>query len=150
MRIHPYLTIDKRIDGAVLIFIDIDESRRSMQKEEEARVYFEGIVSALRRPIAVLDENMEVLSASRKFYEAFRVEQKETIGNSFFSIGNRQWDIPELRERVNGIVTNEESFYDFIVERDFERTGRKKLLVSGSLIKGGTRKLILIEIGEGS
>lgn len=149
MRIHPYLTMDKRIDGAVLIFIDIDESRRAMQKEEEARIYFEGIVSALRRPIAVLDENMEVISASGKFYEAFRVEQKETVGNSFFSIGKRQWDIPELRERVNGIILNEEPFYDFIVERDFERTGRKKMFVSGSIIKGMTHRLILIEIGEG-
>ena len=150
MRVHPYLTIDKRIDGAVLIFIDIDESRRSMLKEEEARVYFEGIVSALRRPIAVLDENMEVLSASGKFYETFRVERKETVGNSFFSLGNRQWDISELRERVNRVVSKEEPFYDFPVEHDFERIGRKKILVSGSLIEGKTRKLILIEIGEGS
>ncbi|MBI5644422.1 MAG: PAS domain-containing protein [Deltaproteobacteria bacterium] len=148
MRIHPYLTSDKRVDGAVLIFIDIDESRRVMQKEEEDRVYFEGIVSALRRPIAVLDENMEVISASGKFYETFRVEQKETVGNSFFSLGNRQWDIPELRERVNGVIAKEESFYDFAVEHDFARVGRKRMLLSGSLIKGKTRRLILIEIGE--
>ena len=148
MRIHPYLTIDKRIDGAVLIFIDIDESRRAMLIAEEAKVYSEGIVSALRRPIAVLDEGMKVLSASRKFYETFRVEQSETAGAFFYSLGNRQWDIPVLRERLDRLAAKEEPFYDFPVEHVFERIGKKKMLVSGSLIKAKTRKLVLIEIEE--
>ena len=42
---------------------------------------FEDIIETAREPLVVLDAELRVLVASRSFYESFKVEPKETVGN---------------------------------------------------------------------
>lgn len=60
--------------------------------------YAESIVGTVREPLAVLDAGLGVVSATRSFYQVFKVTPEETVGQLFYELGNRQWDIPRLRD----------------------------------------------------
>ncbi|MES1195972.1 MAG: CheR family methyltransferase, partial [Steroidobacter sp.] len=54
LRVRPYMTLDNRVDGAVLVFVDINALKRSEQVVAEARDYAENIVATLRESLLVL------------------------------------------------------------------------------------------------
>ena len=56
------------------------------------------IIDAVRESLIILDQDLRVVSASRSFYEFFKVKPEETVGQLIYDLGNRQWDIPKLRE----------------------------------------------------
>ncbi|MFO7838109.1 MAG: PAS domain-containing protein, partial [Desulfosalsimonadaceae bacterium] len=66
----------------------------SKTSEEEAREYAESIINTVREPLIVLDNDLRVISASRSFYDAFKVKPEETLGRFIYDLGNKQWDIP--------------------------------------------------------
>jgi two-component system CheB/CheR fusion protein len=66
MRIHPYRTANDKIDGTVLVLIDIDEVKRSEQVKA-AHDYAEAIVETVREPLIVLDADLRVWTANVSF-----------------------------------------------------------------------------------
>jgi two-component system CheB/CheR fusion protein len=145
-RIQPYRTLDNVIDGVVLTFADISK-RVSAEQAVQAQVELaEGIVDTMREPLVVLDESLRVVSASRSFYRDFQAMPQDTIGRPLFELGNRQWDIPALRELLANILSNGQSFDDFVVEHDFPAIGRRKMLLNARRIigKNGETRLILL------
>ena len=58
----------------------------------------ENIVATVREPLLVLDADLRVLMANRAFCETFQVPSGEAVGQLIYDLGNRQWDIPKLRE----------------------------------------------------
>ncbi|MFZ4480848.1 MAG: chemotaxis protein CheB, partial [Rhodoferax sp.] len=84
--IQPYRTLDNVIDGVVLTFTDISKRRAAEMAEHKARQLAEGIVDTVREPLVVLDENMQVVAASRSFYKRFGTAAGDTLGRSLFSL----------------------------------------------------------------
>src|SRR5450759_5501042 len=64
----------------------------------KSREYSESIIDTVREPLIVLDQDLRVVTASRSFYEVFKVKPEETVGQLIYDLGNKQWDIPKLRE----------------------------------------------------
>jgi two-component system CheB/CheR fusion protein len=125
MRIRPYRTIDNKIDGAVLVLVDIDDLKRSTAQLMAARDYAEAIVETVREPLLVLNQDLRVITANRSFYGTFQVAPVETEQHLIFELGNRQWNIPQLRSLLEEILASDTQFQDFEVEHEFEQIGRK-------------------------
>ncbi|WP_414581408.1 chemotaxis protein CheB [Scytonema sp. PCC 10023] len=125
MRIRPYRTIDNKIDGAVLVLVDIDNLKHSNTQLMEARDYAEAIVETVREPLLVLNLDLRVITANRSFYNTFHVRPVETEQHLIFELGNGQWNIPELRSLLEEILASNTQFQDFEVEHDFDQIGRK-------------------------
>ena len=75
--------------------------KRTVKKSRE---YSENIIDTIREPLIVLDQDLRVITASRSFYEFFKVNPKETLGQLIYYLGNKQWDIPKLRELLETIL----------------------------------------------
>ena len=43
------------------------------QSEDAAREYAESVINTVREPLIVLDQDLRVVTASRSFYEVFKV-----------------------------------------------------------------------------
>jgi two-component system cell cycle sensor histidine kinase PleC len=72
-----------------------------MSKEENAtdlNDFAQCIIDTTREPLIVRDHKLSVVSASRAFYDFFKVTPEETIGEFVYALGKGQWDIPALRE----------------------------------------------------
>jgi len=134
---------DGQVVGAVLVFRDVTE-------EYEAREYAESIINTVREPLIALDENLRVVTASRSFYEFFKVNPKETVGQLIYDLGNKQWDILKLRELLETILPEKTTFDNYEVEHDFASIGRRVMLLNARQIKRrlGKERIILLAIED--
>jgi PAS domain S-box-containing protein len=131
----PIRAASGEVIGVVLIFRDISDRRRIERAAQAAREYAENIVETVREPMLVLDGDLRVQSANASFYRAFRVTPAETENRLIYDLGNRQWDIRDLRRLLEEILPNQSSFNDFEVTHDFESIGTKRLLLNARRIQ---------------
>ncbi|MEJ2032329.1 MAG: sensor domain-containing diguanylate cyclase [Deltaproteobacteria bacterium] len=112
--------------------------------------YAESIINTVREPLIVLDQDLRVVSVSRSFYEVFQVKPEETVGQLLYDLGNKQWDIPRLRELLESILPQRTSFDNYEVEHDFAIIGRRVMLLNARQIerKRGKERIILLAIED--
>jgi PAS domain S-box-containing protein len=134
LRVRPYLSIDNKVDGAVLVLVDIDTLKRSEQTILAARDYADRIVTTVREPMLILNANLRIERANRAFYDTFHVAAGETLGRFLYDLGNRQWDIPDLRRLLSTLLPEQESITDFSVEHTFEHLGPRVMLLNARTI----------------
>lgn len=123
LRIRPYRTLDNRIDGAVVVLVDIDSLKRSADELRQARDYADAIVQTVREALVVLTHDLRVVTANRQFYQTFRVSPADTEGQSIFELGNGQWNIPQLRSLLVDLLPQNLQVNDFEVVQNFETIG---------------------------
>ncbi len=126
---------------------DITEKVKPMMVVSE---YSESIINTVREPLIVLDQDLKVVSASRSFYEVFKVKNEETVGQLIYHLGNHQWDIPKLRELLEDILPQKTTFDNYEVEHDFATIGRRIMLLNARQIQRGLGKerIILLAIED--
>jgi len=69
-RALPYRAPDNKIDGAMLMMLDIDVLKHS-------RNYVEAVVEAVRQPLVVPSTDLRISGANRTFYETLKVTKEE-------------------------------------------------------------------------
>jgi two-component system CheB/CheR fusion protein len=150
MRILPYRTVHNVIDGVVVTFADVTDLKEAELRALDAKAYAQKIVETVREPLLVLDAGLRVQSANKSFYEAFGVVADETEGKVLYELGNRQWDVPELRRLLSELLRQETTLEDFQVEQDFENIGRKTMLLNARQIpqRENAQSLILLAIED--
>lgn len=111
---------------------------------------FDNILGSIREPLVVLDPYLKVVKANRSFYQMFNIKPYETEGVLIYDLGNRQWNIPKLRELLEDILPGNTVFNDFEVEHDFEIIGRKIMHLNARRIytKSNQTQLILLAIED--
>jgi diguanylate cyclase (GGDEF)-like protein/PAS domain S-box-containing protein len=111
---------------------------------------FEGIVETIREPLLVLDRDLRVVTASRSFYEFFKVKPEETVGQFIYNLGDKQWDISKLRELLETILPQQIAFDNYEFEHDFVTIGRRTLLLNARQIERevGKERIILLAIED--
>jgi two-component system CheB/CheR fusion protein len=121
--------------------------RRTVTRSQE---YAESIINTIREPLIVLDQDLRVLSVSRSFYEVFKVKPEETVGQLIYDLGNKQWDIPKLRELLETILPQKATFDNYQVEHDFATIGRRIMLLNARQIHRvlGKERIILLAIED--
>ena len=140
LRVRPYLTLDNKVDGAVLVLVDIDALKRSEQVAAVAREFAENTVETVREPLVVLDQQLHIERANRAFYRHFRSASAGTVGQFIYEVNNHQWDIPSLRELLDKIPAQGATIEDFLVEHEFEHVGFRSMLLNARLIEDPLHK----------
>jgi two-component system CheB/CheR fusion protein len=142
LRIRPYRTIDNKIDGATIMFLDIDALKKSQQAE--------AVVETIREPILVLDSKLRVKSANRAFFRAFETTEADTVNKAIFELSNGHWNIPSLRNLLEDVLPKRTSIEDFRVEHTFPALGRRTMLLNAKKLRADhdEDELILVAIED--
>lgn len=150
LRLRPYRTTDNKIDGAVMVLVDIDMLKRSHEQLKESRDYVHAIVETVREALIVLDGNLCVQTANRSFYQTFQAKPEETESRFIYELGNGQWNIPRLRELLKELISKSAEFQDFEVTHEFPGIGRKVMRLNARRIyqEASRRQLILLAIED--
>ena len=150
LRVRPYLTLDNKIDGAVLALVDIDALKRSELDTEVARDSAEAIIRTVRDPLVVLYGDLRVKTASEAFYETFKIDPAASEGRLIYDLGNGQWNIPALRTLLEEVLASNHYFNDFEVTHDFQGLGLRTMLLNGRRLDGanGVPDSILLAIED--
>lgn len=144
VRIQPYRTLDNIIDGVVLTFTDINQRVAAEIATREAREQADAIIDTLREPLLVLNDELFVIRASNAFFRYFHVTQENTLGRRVYELGNRQWDIPQLRELLEDILLRDEKLENFEVSHEFPLIGHKKMHLNARRITSNINNNTLI------
>ena len=147
MRIMPYRTSENLIDGLVITFVNIAAIKVAQaQAQADNATVFEDMVNAVREPLLTLDESLRVVTVNRAFLRAFGMAKESTVGRLVWELGNGQWDIPELRRLLMGILPGDTTVEDIEVSHNFAGIGRRVMLLNARHLEqdaGKPRRILL-------
>jgi two-component system CheB/CheR fusion protein len=150
LSIRPYRTPENQIDGAVLVFSDIDSIKRASLQLDEARAYAEAIVEAVCDPLVVLDADFVIQRANSAYYRLFETDARQTETRSLFALDKSQWDLPGIRQLLREAFQRRKTPRPVEITETFSRIGERSLLVNARPMvrKSGERHLILLSISD--
>ena len=116
----------------------------------ESYEYSEEIIATINEPMLILNEDLEIKSASTSFCKEYSIRKDEAEGIALFDLNNKQWDIPELRLLIQNILTSGISSQDLEVTNPFSDKGEKTILFNAKSIfqKTHGEQLILLAIKD--
>jgi PAS domain-containing protein len=93
---------------------------------------------------------MNVVVANQSFYQKFHVPKEETIGESLYTLGRGQWNIPELRTLLEKILPEKTAFDNYLVRHKFPEIGERVMELNARqvLTEGTPREFILLAIED--
>jgi two-component system CheB/CheR fusion protein len=146
LRVRPYLTIDNKVDGAVLVLVDIDAPKRAEQALAETSEHNDAIIRTVPDPLLILHGDLRVHSANAAFYNTFKTAATDVEGRPIFEIDDGTWRIPRLRQLLEDILPRNSFFNDFEVTHAFKRVGTRTMLLNARTLlgHGGRPRLILL------
>ena len=104
----------------------------------------------MRAPLLVLDGELRVILAGNSFYQNFGVTPEEAEGRLLFDLGDKQWDIPRLRELLKQVLPKNTKVEDFEVEHEIPTIGRRIMLLNAQRMyrRENKTQMILLTIED--
>ena len=150
LEIHPYRTIDNKIEGVVLSLMDIDVIKKSQEQLKKSGAFLRGIVDTVREPLLVLDPDLRVVAANTPFLRVFHAPAETTVNKFLYRLNDGAWDIPALRSALDGVLKAKSEITDFQVEHNFPPIGRRTMMINArTLVQAdGASPMILLAIED--
>ncbi len=109
----------------------------------------EAIVETITQPLLVLDGQLRVELANAAFLRDFQVTPEETVGLHVYSLGNGQWDAPDLHRLLEAVLTTDDTIEGYRIEHTFESIGKRIMLLNARRIRrDGVHDHILLAISD--
>ena len=127
-----------------------DELQIRNAELKEAGDYAKAVIETMHESLLMLTDDLKVKNANKGFYQTFHVTPEETEGVYLYELGNRQWDIPELRKQLKMVQTRDISFTNFEVTHNFPAIGLKSMILNAQKfpMKEDGRSMILLAVQD--
>jgi two-component system CheB/CheR fusion protein len=135
LQIRPYKTVENKIEGLVLTLADVDKLKCTMKDLENARNVAQSIIQTMDVPLLVLDRTLKVVSANDSFCRTFQVSLQETENRPVYELGDRQFDITDLKRLLEKILPQNTVIQGFEVNAEFHRLGRRVFLLNARRLR---------------
>ncbi|MGH7653685.1 MAG: chemotaxis protein CheB [Gemmatimonadaceae bacterium] len=141
LQIRAYRTRDNRIEGAVVLLVNVDEIERS-------RDLLQGILDTMREGLVVLDRDNRVKLANQYFYRSFGLTTTPTEGHSIYDIAEGRLNLAAIRALVDGARLHNTRLQN--VKITFEELGRSPRTMYLNARRLGGAPLVLLVFREPS
>jgi two-component system, chemotaxis family, CheB/CheR fusion protein len=153
MRMLPYRTADNVIEGVVITFIDISETKAAeaaAAAERNAQALLQSTFDAFQVPALVLDGKLRVVKVNPAFCRAFATNVKKTEDPLIYDIGGGERDIPKLRELLEEVIPREKTIDDFEVTAKSPKIGERTVRLNARRLERetGLPGMILLTMAE--
>jgi two-component system, chemotaxis family, CheB/CheR fusion protein len=81
MRLRPYRTVDDKIDGVVITYVDISERRRADDALRESEARIRAVIDGVADAIITIDENQVIRSLNKATTKMFGYAPGELLGH---------------------------------------------------------------------
>jgi two-component system, chemotaxis family, CheB/CheR fusion protein len=109
MRVRPYRTAENKIEGVVLVLVDVDQLRRTKQEVRAARDFARAVIESIRVPLAVLAPDLTVRSANDAFRTVSGLQIQQLEGRSFPELVGPLWGVENLRPMLEELAQRDEA-----------------------------------------
>ncbi|MFO0575461.1 MAG: CheR family methyltransferase [Polyangia bacterium] len=103
LRARPYRTADNKIEGVVLVLVDIDLIRKSQQQLIEARDFAQAVIDSAQMPLVVLSSDLRVKTANRAFFALSNLPVDEVDKRLFPDLAARLWNLESIRAPLESL-----------------------------------------------
>ena len=145
LRVRPYETKDKKIQGVLVVLLDTDLIHRALDQAQESGDYARAIVETIHEHLVVVDSEFRVLSVNRSFSDLFQRPSEALEGQSLFGLGDRQFDVPRLRALLEDALSRGTEIKEFALDGQFPVIGRRHFLLNARQIRKSQTILIAME-----
>jgi PAS domain S-box-containing protein len=149
--LHSKFFVKVKFIGIICDIAECREMKMTVKKTvTRSQEFSDSVIDTVREPLIILDQDLRVVNANRSFYKFFKVVPEETVGQLIYDLGNKQWDIPKLRELLETILPEKTTFDDYEVEHDFATIGKRIMLLNARQIQraSGKERIILLAIED--
>lgn len=113
----------------------------------DGHILSRAIIDTIHEPLIILDKDLQVITASRSFYDAYGGNHEKIYGQLFYKINNGQWNIPKLKELLEKIIPKHTTVEEYEIKHDFPTLGMRTISVNAREVHyQNRRKRILISI----
>jgi two-component system, chemotaxis family, CheB/CheR fusion protein len=150
MRIRPYKTLENKIEGAVVSFIDIDPLMRHIESLKGYPRYCQAIIETVHEPLLILGSDLLVRKANHAFYAKFGAAPIDTEQRLIYDIGNGSWATPELRALLEDVIPKNKEISNFQIEYKHSADGTRRVRLNARQLEEpeGGEVLILLAMEE--
>ena len=115
-----------------------------------SRDYSEAVLATIREPLLVLDKGLRVLKANRAFYQFFKTRPEDTVNHALDDLGEKEWNIPELVERLRKVLPGGVSLEEYEFKSNFPIIGERWVSLNARRIAGARERadMILLAIED--
>ena len=143
LRVRPYRTAENKIEGLVVVLVDIDQLRRSQQHLMDARDFASSVVESVPVPIVVLNPNLTIRTVNTAFRQLTQMPAKEMEERSLPEVVTTLWGIDGFREKLESLLNGQNG-----ATLEFEHVSTKApktLLIKARVLStDGSRVMLLM------
>ncbi len=144
LRVRPYRTADNKIEGLVVVLVDIDQLRSSQQHLVDARDFARSVVESVPVPVLVLNQDCSIRTVNTGFRQLTQLQNKDLEGHSLPVLVSELWGLNNFRERLEGLLQGRNGATLELEHQSVTRP-KKTLLIKGlALSTDGSRVLLLM------
>jgi two-component system CheB/CheR fusion protein len=145
LRVRPYRTSENKIDGLVLVLVDVDHIRRSEESMREARDFSQSILQTVPVPLVVPDSDLRVRSANAAFRSLSDLKLEDIENRSFPDLAQWLWNLSDLRVRLEKLRDTGPGSLDLELEHEIPgQNGRVLHFVARCLQNERSRWLLVV------
>jgi two-component system CheB/CheR fusion protein len=104
LRLRPYRTSENKIEGVVLVLLDIDQMKRTQEALQRSRDFAQTVVEAVPVPVIVLDGELRIRTANAAFRSLSALSFTDLEHRSCTELLTLLWDWPNPRERLQPLL----------------------------------------------
>jgi two-component system CheB/CheR fusion protein len=146
LRVRPYRTSENKIEGLVVVLLDIDQLRRSQQHLLDANHFTTAVLEAVAVPLIVLSKDFAIRAANTAFRELSQLKPKELEGMSLPELVQLLWGVESMRERLQHLLDDPATPLEF--EHESSTNQRKTLLIRGRVLSHEGDHVLLLMIDD--
>ena len=120
LRIRPYRTSENKIEGAVIVLVDVGDIRHAIDEITELSV----------QPMLILNDEHKVTKANQKFYDYFALDRAATEGRSIFEAGNGRWNVPAFKNLLEQLLPENKRVENYRIDHEFPKAGPRAVSLS--------------------
>jgi len=147
LRIRPYKTMDNRIGGAVLVWVDIT-GMRPPGPAFDSLVVAQTLADITPNPVVVLDGDLRMRLANEAFYGDFKLSREQTVDRPIQELEGSPWNLPALHEFLAKSLTDNKEASSLTVEHKDSKNGTNRLELKARPVDqaDGGGKLVLLTL----
>lgn len=144
LRVRPYRTSEDKIEGVVLVLIDVDQLRKSQLELRQARDFAHSITKSMDVPIVVLNTDLKIRIANDAFRSLAGLPEDELTGRSFPDLIALMWNMESIRGDLEKLRRQEPGGVGFEAEHELTTPEYRAFGIRGRGIQAdGERALLL-------
>ncbi|HVV47770.1 MAG TPA: CheR family methyltransferase [Bryobacteraceae bacterium] len=149
LRVRPYRTTDNKIEGVVVVLVDIDQLRRSEQELRGARDFARSVIASVPLPLAVVDRALRIHSANDAFRRLVGAGKDDLEKRSFIDLAMAQWGLDEpLRSSLHALQESRNAAHEFELEYRTPDESPYTFNIRASLLPPDGEVFILVTIED--